>query len=934
MYPVESYREDGKQNHKSCLKPLLTCLFSPARFFGSVHKVRWLALVPGRTLVILLVFMACSFVIPSYLQTSSEQQFWYSDLLSSGVFAAAQLSESSSVQSSPVSGPDVQVTFDLAPQNEPSLSINPVDPMNIVAGSNDFSLGQAWLGAHVSLDGGLFWTNDMIPRTGVLAGFDAASDPVVAFSRNGTLYYVGLAFNIHPNRVEDGSVFIARSTDGGISFDRTVMIAIGSNQVFNDKPWLTVDNTGGTFDGRIYVSWTQFTSTSAMIMVSYSRDGGQTFSLPRTVSTSQVNQGSALAVGPTGELYVVWRNFVTRSIMFSKSPNSGETFTPPRTVSSITPIPVLPGSSFRNNTNPALAVDSQSGNVYVGWNDYRNGNADVIISKSLDNGTNWSTPLKVNDDVTSNDQFFPALSSSNGTLHVIFYDRREDPNNSLIDVYYARSVDGGAGFEPNVRVTEVSSNPDRGFGGRFIGDYIGIASHSSRVHVAWTDTRNALPGSLDNQDIFADRLSRPPVITPIPSQIADEESLLNFTVEVDDPDGDVLTFDCLCPDGARVDPFTGEFTWRPDEADGPENITATVIVSDGVSSPSENFDITVNEVNTAPFLVVSENYVVDEGITLIFDVEAFDADVPENKVVLSVSDLPEGADFDVITGNFTWTPSEVQGPGNYTLVFTVTDDGKPTRSSTVQVIVHVDEVNLPPAISVSMSLIVDEETNLAFRAMGSDPDALGQEVQDLTFSLGPDAPGGASISSGGFFSWTPSEDQGPADYRFDVIVSDGLVETSETITVVVNEVDRPPVLTVPGTLSVDEGFLLIFFVDTEDPDLDPDGQPANTITLSVSDLPQGAIFDPDTGAFYWTPSNDQGPGVYTLVFTATEDGGLLSDTQTVVVTVVEPSRPASPLSEFAGLSFLLWGSLGVVVVAFLAMLVRASRRSRGSQHEF
>lgn len=931
MYPVESYRGDGKQNHKSCLKPLQACLLSPARFFGSVHKVRWAALIPGKTLVILLVFMAGSIVIPSYLQTSPEQQYRYPDILSSGIFAAVQLSESSTVQSSPVSGLDAQVTFDLAPQNEPSLAINPVDPLNLVSGANDFSLGQAWLGVYVSLDGGLSWTNDMIPKIGVLAGFEAASDPVVAFSRNGTLYYTGLVFNLHPNRVEDGSVFIARSVDGGLSFDRTILVAVGSNQVFNDKPWLAVDNTGGSFDGRIYVSWTRFFRfTSAVIMVSYSSDGGRTFSTPRVISTSQVNQGSALAVGPSGELYVVWRDLVSDSIRFSKSLNGGANFMSSGTVSNIVQIPVLPGSSFRNNTNPALAVDSQSGNVYVAWNDYRNGNSDVLFSRSVDGGSNWSPVLIVNNDATQSDQFFPSLSSSAGNLHIVFYDRREDPQNHLMDIFYALSTDGGAGFESNVRVTEVSSNPDKGFGGRFIGDYIGITSHGSRLHVAWTDTRNALPGSLDNQDIFTDRLSKPPVLTTIPSQGIDEESLLKFTARADDPEGDLLTFDCQCPNGASLDPFTGEFIWVPTEADGPGNFTARIIVSDWVSPSFQDFDITVNEVNTAPILIVSEDQTTEEGSTLVFQVEVFDADFPDNVVVLSVSGLPEGADFDVVTRVFTWTPSETQGPGDYTLVFTATDDGKPSRSDNTQVAVHVDEVNQAPALIVPASSTVDEETSLTFRAAGSDPDVLGQEIQDLKFSLGPDAPEGATITTEGIFSWTPSEDQGQADYRFDVIVSDGFVETSETITVVVNEVDRPSVLTVPGALSVDEGFLLIFFVDIEDPDLDPDGQPANTITLSVSDLPQGAIFDADTGAFYWTPSDDQGPGVYTLVFTATEDGGLLSDTETVVVTVVEPSRPASPLLEFAGLSFLLWGSLGVVVIAFLAMLVRASRRSRGS----
>jgi len=68
------------------------------------------------------------------------------------------------------------------------------------------------------------------------------------------------------------------------------------------------------------------------------------------------------------------------------------------------------------------------------------------------------------------------------------------------DIFMADSVDSGATFLPNVRLTSSSSNPDfDGFGGGFIGDYFGLSVSGVAV---WDDTRNF------NQDIFAGSCAR------------------------------------------------------------------------------------------------------------------------------------------------------------------------------------------------------------------------------------------------------------------------------------------------------------------------------------------------------------------------------------------------------------------------------------------
>lgn len=63
----------------------------------------------------------------------------------------------------------------------------------------------------------------------------------------------------------------------------------------------------------------------------------------------------------------------------------------------------------------------------------------------------------------------------------------------------------------------------------------------------------------------------------------------------------------------------------------------------------------------------------------------------------------------------------------------------------------------------------------------------------------------------------------------------------------------------------------------------------NGLTFSLdAGAPTGATIDPSTGAFTWTPSEAQGPGVYPVTVIVTDDGSPpLSDSKTFTVTVNE-----------------------------------------------
>jgi len=286
------------------------------------------------------------------------------------------------------------------------------------------------------------------------------------------------------------------------------------------------------------VTWTNFGAFPESIVLSRSTDGGNTFSTPITLAPTGIFfntvQGSAPAVGPNGEVYVAWFQggcgFPSiPGIYLTKSVDGGQTFGPAVFVAPLEPLGFgaslscgsIGGSltgNFRVNSFPRIDVNPNNGHVYVVYGSHSipsPDSGDAFFTSSADGGNTWSIPLKVNDDSTTNDQFFPAVAvNGKGAIQVVWYDRRRDPNNLFIDVYSAISTNDGLSFQPNQRVTTVSSPPAVGYDPlivqTYMGDYIdvkamtGAHSRGSQFLAAWGDFRRKVEtfgGIRHNQDV-------------------------------------------------------------------------------------------------------------------------------------------------------------------------------------------------------------------------------------------------------------------------------------------------------------------------------------------------------------------------------------------------------------------------------------------------
>jgi hypothetical protein len=198
-------------------------------------------------------------------------------------------------------------------------------------------------------------------------------------------------------------------------------------------------------------------------------------------------EGATPAVGPDGQVYLAWSGH--DQIFFDRSFDGGVTFGEDVLVTA------QPGGwaftvsgLYRCNGMPITVCDRSNspyrGRIYVVFSDQRNGtdNTDVFICSSDDQGSTWSTPLRVNDDVGAAHQFFPwaVVDPVTGSVAVVFYDRRNSTDDAT-EVTVAVSHDGGTTFSNQI----VSDAPFTPWSSVFFGDYIGIDALAGNIYAIW-----------------------------------------------------------------------------------------------------------------------------------------------------------------------------------------------------------------------------------------------------------------------------------------------------------------------------------------------------------------------------------------------------------------------------------------------------------------
>ncbi len=252
--------------------------------------------------------------------------------------------------------------------------------LQLVAGWNDglnFGLSPGNSGYAYSSDGGLTWTDGGVPPAVSPARYQG--DPCLAVDNAGNFYYA----NLYTPGSSLSGLAVNHGTFAGpvFTWGPPVQPVPATGVDFLDKEWLTVDPVIGI----VYLTYTRFLAAGGnQIEFTRSLDQGATWDPPTVLTSTLIEsvQGSRVAVGPSGEVQVIY--FVFDKASSSNFMRARRSTTQGLSWGAEVTLPTGPSGIISNYGSgpagfnrargigfPSLAIDRSgsihSGRVYATW---------------------------------------------------------------------------------------------------------------------------------------------------------------------------------------------------------------------------------------------------------------------------------------------------------------------------------------------------------------------------------------------------------------------------------------------------------------------------------------------------------------------------------------------------------------------------------------
>ena len=230
----------------------------------------------------------------------------------------------------------------------------------------------------------------------------------------------------------NGSILLRTSNDGGNTFKDSITL---SNNTFKSYPKISA------FEYSAYVAWNVGIITDddknvnegknnihEGIFFAKSRDAGNTFSEPIRLNEEMNSIGESQITSNGKNVYVVWGgnpdDKVVGDLIFTKSIDNGNNFSNPSTLEK------------GNTLNVEVTTDGDS-TVYVAWqSQISNNNEDILIMKSSDAGASFEDAYQnISNNVGISECTSISVSDDN-TLYLAW----EDDTYSNHEILFAKSI--------------------------------------------------------------------------------------------------------------------------------------------------------------------------------------------------------------------------------------------------------------------------------------------------------------------------------------------------------------------------------------------------------------------------------------------------------------------------------------------------------------
>jgi hypothetical protein len=355
-------------------------------------------------------------------------------------------------------------------------------------------------GVYVSTNGGVNWFGSDIVYDGYPQFHNGDPGPII--DKNG----IFLITHWGP-ALQDNRFYSNYSTNSGANWSTAITCFPTNNS--QDKGSVTTDgDPASPYYGNSYAVCAVYESPIRIIFSKTTNSGinwSDNMIYVNQSAASRNSFGPYIVVGPAGKLYVSWAStknispFNELGIGFASSTNAGTSWTANEIAYNCNGIRTTQLSpwNIRVNSYPSMAVD-KSGGPRNGWiyivtceKDLSPAGTDpdVILHRSTNGGSTWSSGIRVNRDALNNGkiQYFPAIDvDEDGGINIIYYDTRNTPSNDSVQVYLSRSQDGGNNWRDFIIAgSKFYPQPVLLGGAGNQGDNIGIVSANNKLYPVW-----------------------------------------------------------------------------------------------------------------------------------------------------------------------------------------------------------------------------------------------------------------------------------------------------------------------------------------------------------------------------------------------------------------------------------------------------------------
>ncbi|MCX6280350.1 MAG: hypothetical protein NTU51_00120 [Bacteroidetes bacterium] len=387
---------------------------------------------------------------------------------------------------------------------EPYMAIDPANERHmVVAWMGYIPYQQIAIKTSATFNGGMNWSQvQSIPH--VSPGFTSA-DPSLAFDGSGNVFLAYIDYRKSP---DSGAVYVVKSADGGLSWSQRSKVIDAWDDALKrpiDRPFLTIDRSGGTYNGRMYITtkpaqWIPPPNRPYFIR---STDNGQSWGNWRYLDTLNWLAGPYIAgpmaapeTGSNGMFYAIYPSWeLTQSLLprfiIARSSDGGASFNYHWVIAGAAGVnDTLSKKGYRlisDPTDPSHLAFFRISPMF--------GDPDVVMLESHNGGITWADTTRVNDDPAGNGRMQElawAGFSSVGDIISAWRDRRHAPDTGYAtsyEIYGAVRWHDSIRFSPNFRISDTIIGYNQVLAGKG-NDFMNVVMADDTMSAVWADTRD------------------------------------------------------------------------------------------------------------------------------------------------------------------------------------------------------------------------------------------------------------------------------------------------------------------------------------------------------------------------------------------------------------------------------------------------------------